>query len=134
MEEHLKTSPRGTVVTVDGDIEKKVELTRLPVAISTVQNGKYLDFFGRDTELFPFENLPHAKRVPPFVWLFHGKQDSAVPISGSEKFVAEMQKHRPDVQVRLDVKEGDHGFDSDDHVTIYEGWFKEGIDQLSAYW
>ncbi|KAJ5948736.1 hypothetical protein N7454_002043 [Penicillium verhagenii] len=134
VEAHLKGLPPNAVCTTDGDIEKSVGLSRLPVAISTVQHGKYLDFFGRETELFPFENLPRAKRLPPFVWVFHGRQDSAVPFSGSEKFVAEIQKHRPDVHVRLDGKDGEHGFDNEDKVTISEGWMKEGVDELLPYW
>ncbi|KAJ5263592.1 hypothetical protein N7478_011197 [Penicillium angulare] len=134
VEEHLKNSPPNAIVAVDGDIEEKSELKRLPLAISMVQNGKYIDFFGRETELFPFENLAKAERVPPFVWVFHGKQDSAVPISGSKKFVAELRRLRPDVLVRFDAKDGDHGFEDDDKVTISEGWVKEGVDQLSEYW
>ncbi|KAJ5649989.1 uncharacterized protein N7484_003712 [Penicillium longicatenatum] len=134
VESHLKSLPANAVFTTDGDIEKKVELLRPPLAIAIVQHGKYLDFFGRDTELFPFENLPRAERVPPFVWLFHGRQDSAVPCSGSEKFVSEVQKHKPDVHVRLDLKDGEHGFDTDDKVTISEGWMKEGVTELLSYW
>ncbi|KAJ5728224.1 hypothetical protein N7493_004554 [Penicillium malachiteum] len=134
VEAHLQNSPPNAVVTVDGDIEKVGGLTRIPLGVSMVQNGKFLDFFGRETELFPFENLPRAERVSPFVWVFHGKQDSAVPVSGSEKFVADIQKYQPNVDVRLDLQDGEHGFDTDDHLTIFEGWMKEGVEQMSAYW
>ncbi|KAJ5760027.1 hypothetical protein N7520_007183 [Penicillium odoratum] len=134
VETHLKGLPLNAVCTTDGDVEERVGLSRIPLAISTVQNGKYLDLFGRDTELFPFENLPRAERVPPFVWVFHGRQDSAVPFSGSEKFIAEIQKYKPDVHVRFDGEDGEHGFDGDGNVTISNGWMKEGVSQLLSYW
>ncbi len=113
-------------------MEKGEVTPRNDVAIRIVQNGRFLDFLGRQSEVFPVENVSRATKLPPFVWLFHGRQDTAVPFYGSERFVEELRTLKPEVNVRFEGYEGDHGFDDD--MTITEGWMKEGMTEVAKYW
>lgn len=123
-----------SVVTSDGVPDKEGPLARLALSLSLIQHGKYMDFFGDAKELFPFENLPRVNKLPPFVWITHGRQDSLVPFAHSERFVEEIKKHHPGVNLRFDAHDGDHGFDNDSSINISSGWMKEGVDELLKHW
>ena len=80
------------------------------------------------------ENIPRAGRLPLFIWMFHGRQDSAVPLSGSEHFVDEMRKQHPAVNIKFDVRDGEHGLDNEEGTSISTDWIKEGITELLQHW
>ncbi|KAI2793722.1 hypothetical protein POX_a00306 [Penicillium oxalicum] len=132
VEQHLRTLPDGPVVSNDKDLDRGLGSSRSEIALRIVQNGRFLDFLGRESKVFPMENIPKATTMPPFLWIFHGRQDSAVPFYGSQRFVEEIRSHKPDVKVRFDEHDGDHGFD--DELTISEGWMKDSVAELSKYW
>ena len=44
------------------------------------------------------------------VLIVHGREDSAVPVAGSERFVEALKTKLPGNPVRLDVRAGDHEF------------------------
>ncbi|KAJ5495085.1 hypothetical protein N7539_000201 [Penicillium diatomitis] len=132
VEEHLRNLPDGAIVSNDKDLDKGLGSSRSEMALRIVQNGRFLDFLGTDSNLFPLENISRATTMPPFVWIYHGRQDSAVPYYGSERFVEELRRHKPDVKVRFEGHDGDHGFDAG--LTISEGWMKDSIAELSQYW
>lgn len=105
--------------------------SRLDITCSMVQNGRMLEFLGEEKELFLVEMVTMAEHMPA-VLIVHGREDSAVPVAGSERFVEAMKKKLPGSAVRLDVRPGDHGFDGD--ATIEEKWLKEDVDFITGYW
>jgi acetyl esterase/lipase len=110
---------------------------RLELAFAIVQNGRLLEFLGnKSSDLFPLERLKklaasNQLSLPPF-FIFHGKQDSAVPVDGSRRFASLLQETVPDVNVRLYIQDGDHGFDAD--ATMETLWLREGLAMISRKW
>ena len=105
--------------------------SRLDLTCSLVQNGRFLEFLGESRELCPVEMVASAEHMPA-VLILHGRDDSAVPVGGSERFVDALQKRLPGVPVRLDVRAGDHGFDGE--ATMEEEWLKADVDFVTGYW
>ena len=132
IEDHLKTLTPTTVFSSDGDPDKVTVTTRMPLALSIVKNGKFIDFLGREPELYPIDLLPRAKKLPPFIWLFHGKQDSAVPFEQSEYFLEHLKKYTPHTTVRFDARDGEHGLGGDEGLS--EEWIRQGIESVSSVW
>ncbi|KAE8138375.1 Alpha/Beta hydrolase protein [Aspergillus pseudotamarii] len=111
---------------------------RLELAFSTVQNGKFLDVFGsKDRELFPIERLQNListgvnLQLPP-MFIFHGEQDSAVPVDSSKKFVRFLREKLPHARVMFYTQDGDHGFDAD--ATLQTPWLRDGLERISKVW
>ncbi|KAJ5381778.1 uncharacterized protein N7496_004206 [Penicillium cataractarum] len=132
VEQHLRELTDGPIVTADERLERGAETNRSDIAVRIVQNGKFLDFLGRQSEVFPVENISRATKLPSLIWIFHGKQDTAVPFYGSERFVEELRTEKPGVNVRFEGYDGDHGFDDD--AVISEGWMKDGMSEVGKYW
>lgn len=132
IDDHLKTLKPTTVFSSDGDPDKVTVATRMPLALSIVKNGKFIDFLGREPELYPIDLLPDAKKLPPFIWLFHGKQDSAVPFEQSEYFLEHLEKHATHTTVRFDARDGEHGLGGEERLS--EEWIREGIEGVSSVW
>ncbi|KAB8255844.1 Alpha/Beta hydrolase protein [Aspergillus pseudonomiae] len=111
---------------------------RLELAFSMVQNGKFLDFFGsKDRGLFPMERLQdrilagERVQLPP-MFIFHGQQDSAVPVDSSKAFVRFLREKVPHARVMFYTQDGDHGFDVD--ATLETPWLKDGLQRISKVW
>lgn len=114
---------------------------RLRLAFSIFQNGRLFEFLrpgdgDGDPRFFPMDRVKHLAVVgrlelPP-LFLFHGKQDSAVPAEGTTKFASLLQGlgHKGDVKVY--VQDGDHGFDY--NATVETGWLKDGLRMISNAW
>ncbi|KAJ5116239.1 hypothetical protein N7456_000587 [Penicillium angulare] len=132
IEDHLKGLTPTTVFSSDGDPDKVTTSTRMSLALSIVQNGRFIDFLGREPQLYPIDLLPQAKKLPPFIWLFHGKQDSAVPLEQSEYFFEHLRKHAPHINVRFDVRDGEHGLGGEERLS--EEWIQKGIEGVSSVW
>ena len=122
---HVKAMKPGAIVTT------ATPPARQELACSVVQNGRFGEFFGKSKELFPVEMVALADAMPA-VLILHGREDSMVPVVGSERFVEALSKKLPEVPVRLDVRTGDHGFDGD--VTVEDEWVKEDVDFITRYW
>lgn len=105
--------------------------SRLDLACSLVQNGRVLEFLGESEELCPVERVALAETMPA-VLIVHGKEDSVIPVVGSERFVEALKKKLPGSAVRLDVRPGGHGFDGD--ATMEETWLKKDVDFITGYW
>lgn len=125
LDAHVAATPPGAVVT------SAYPPSRLDITCSMVQNGRFLEFLGESKELFPLDMLTLVEHMPA-VLIVHGRDDSAMPIGGSERFVEALKKFFPGNPVRLDVRPGDHGFDGD--ATIEEEWLKEDVEFISGYW
>ncbi|KAB8345983.1 hypothetical protein FH972_023035 [Carpinus fangiana] len=128
LEDHKAAVKAGTkpAVSTTGEFE------RIGLALAAVQNGIYAKCLGDESELYPLDNLERAKSMPP-LWLFHGRQDSAVPVANSELF-AEMAKSAcgGNTQVLLTLQDGEHGFDAESSVDTE--WVKEGLEWLGMFW
>jgi len=126
LEAHIANTKPGTVVTADGWPPERIDL-----AICAVQRGRYLDLIGKERILFPLENLEYAKNIPA-IWVYHGKQDSAVPVEHSISFVKRLKELHPDALVHLTLEEGEHGLDAE--VTLSTPWVKEGLEMVKQHW
>lgn len=123
---HIAATTPGTVVT------SALLPFRLDITCSIIQNGRMLEFLGDRKELFPIEMVALAEHMPA-VLIVHGKEDSAVPVGGSERFVNALKKKKlPGSAVRLDVRPGDHGFDGD--ATLKDEWLKEDANFITGHW
>jgi hypothetical protein len=88
---------------------------RMDLVTSVIQQGKFVEMIGDDTNLFPMERLDLVKEIPP-MFMIRGKKDSMVPYRSSEAFVEKMKRTHPHVKVlhnaipgcehRLDVNIG----------------------------
>lgn len=119
---------------------------RLILAFSIVQNGRFLEFFdgGKSevatTNLFPLERLDDRYDADgesgglnlPEMFIFHGEQDSAVPIESSHAFVGKMKAQRPSAKVTFYSQDGDHGFDT--FATLETPWLSKGLKSITKAW
>jgi len=126
LEDHLSDVKPGAIVSADS-----VPLTRNPLAICIVQHGLYLEFLGREPQLFPLKTLERASNLS-FICIYHGKQDSAVPIEGSEVFMKRLKELHPQAQTLLLSEEGEHGFDA--VATLETPWLKKGLAAVAEHW
>lgn len=114
---------------------------RLALSFVIVQQGRYLEFLGtQDSRLFPFRRLQDARdadgkcegeNLPP-MFIFHGKQDSAVPSEGTVAFEKRMRSLRPKARLRVCLQEGDHGFDAE--ASLQTPWLREGLKEPVEAW
>ena len=123
--EHLESMQKGHIVSSANPP------ARWDLAIGIVQNGRYLEFFGTEPDLFPLEKLDQVSSIPP-MFIFHGNEDSAVPVEGSEKFVEALKSTHPATSVLLKTPPGNHGFDVP--ATLETDWLKEGLAFVSEHW
>ena len=122
---HVEAMAPGAVVT-------SAELpARLDLACSMVQNGRVMEFLGEAEELFPVEMVGHVDHMPAIL-ILHGREDTAVPVAGSERFVEALKSKLPGSAVRLNVRPGEHGFDGD--ATLEADWLKEDVEFITGYW
>jgi acetyl esterase/lipase len=105
---------------------------RMDLAISVIQQGKFVEMIGDDTNLFPMERLDLVKNIPP-MFMIHGKNDSMVPYRSSEAFVEEMKKTHPHVKVLHNAVSGyEHRLDL--KADLDTSWLKEGLDFITRFW
>ncbi|OAP63257.1 hypothetical protein AYL99_02484 [Fonsecaea erecta] len=100
---------------------------RLPLCLSMVQQGLTTKLLGEEKILFPLETLDDEDVVSPneapLILIIHGRDDTAVPVEGSEKWVQKArEKPRDHAKVALVVQPGDHGLDTDQNVRLDMPW------------
>ena len=122
---HVATMTPGAVVT-----NASLPL-RADIMCSMVRNGRILEFLGETQELFPVETVTLAEHMPALL-ILHGKEDSAVPAGGSERFVKALTEKLPGSAVRLDVRPGEHGLGGD--ATLKDEWLKEDAEFITEHW
>jgi dipeptidyl aminopeptidase/acylaminoacyl peptidase len=65
--------------------------------------------------------------------LIHGKQDSAVPVHGSERFIEAVEQYCKGTEVRAELYDGkDHSFDSG--ATLEDQWLADGLAWVLDAW
>ena len=125
MDAHVASLTPGAVVT------SATPPLRSDIMVSMVRNGRLLEFLGESKELYPVDRVALAKHMPAAL-ILHGNDDSAVPVSGSERFVKALKKKLPGSAIRLNLRPGDHGFDGG--WTLKEEWLKEDVEFITEHW
>jgi acetyl esterase/lipase len=115
--------------------------SRLDLALASVQTGRFLDFLSTEPRLFVLDRIAsgdyaktgpgEAAVLPPFL-LLHGEDDSAVPVSGTRRFLETLEKADAKIQFRCIIRPGDHGFEY--QATIQDDWLRDGLDWVSSEW
>jgi hypothetical protein len=105
---------------------------RMDLAISVIQQGKFVEMIGDDTDLFPMERLDLVKDIPP-MFMIHGKDDSTVLYRSSEVFVEKMKRTHPHIKVLHNAVPGcEHRLDL--KANLDTPWLKEGLDFITPFW
>ncbi|KAJ7583890.1 Alpha/Beta hydrolase protein [Mycena floridula] len=125
IDEHLASmAPKAVVSSAKPPL-------RGQLALAIRQHGRWLEFFGTEPELFPFERIEYISAIPPML-ILHGIEDSAVPVEHSRRFVDKVKKFLPDAKVELVTVPGEHGFDKDANLEM--PWLKEGLKMITSEW
>ena len=106
---------------------------RVPLVISSLQQGRFSEFFGQDSSLYPIEVLDDVTDLPP-TWLLHGTGDSVVPVEGSYRYEKALKDKLPDAKLHVSYRPGDHGFDNDASVSLQTDWVSEGVQFIEKFW
>lgn len=123
-------------------VSSAIPLARVPLAISMVQQGLVEELLGGERALYPIDLLDDGmikgSQLPP-LWILHGKQDSAVLIEGTKRFLEKLREVAPDAAVHTSFEDGDHGFDGHapgdgKAATLDTPWVAEGIKFVEKYW
>jgi acetyl esterase/lipase len=127
LDQQLKTANSAKPITERIPKEGEPDLF-----VATLLEGQYTEILGSDSRLFPLENLKRMQEqgetLTP-IWMFHGDQDSIIPVDGTKKFVQEAQGG---VEERI-IPGAEHGFD-DDSVGLDTDWVIEARDWLKSQW
>ncbi|KAM6508296.1 hypothetical protein FALCPG4_018170 [Fusarium falciforme] len=131
VEEHKAKIKHGEIPSI---ISADPQGTRAELMFSVIQNGKLSEFFPTNRrDLILLEKIEDGARFPRggvFVW--HGKEDSVVPVEGSVKLADKLKEVDLDLSFTLAIREGDHGFDATS--SIDEPWFEEGLRPVVSAW
>jgi len=125
IDDHIAAMRPGEFISA-ADPPERVELM-----IAVGQHGRWSSLIGTDRTLFPFEMIKTAKSYPP-LFIYHGRDDSAVPVEGTPKFVEAFKQIFPENKVLMKIEPGNHGFDSS--AELSDPWLKEGLEFVAAEW
>ena len=131
--------PPGSISLVDQHLahvgSKKpssdMTLARFPLITALIREGRFLEFFGNDTKLFPFKRLEAGVKLPP-LFILHGSDDTIVPVEGSKAFVKLLLEKDPEAKIVLTIQPGDHGVSSG--FTIKHPWLADGLKLVTDAW
>ena len=132
IEKHIAAVKSGAAPSVVSAVNPPA---RLNLGLASVQQGKFTGLLGPEDILRPLKNLQKAHDsgadlVP--MWLLHGRQDSAVPISISKAFYKRAKELYPDGKLLWTEQDGEHGFDGE--ASLDTPWIKEGVDFVEKFW
>lgn len=128
---HLKKIERRETEAI---VSSDPFLERGALMFGLVQHGLFGDLFPTHQRgLFPVLRLKDGARFPRGgVLVWHGKQDSVVPVEGSLKLQEALKEHDPDLDLRLFIREGEHGFDH--AANIDDPWTAEALSGCVTSW
>ena len=125
LNDHLATIHAGGIVTSADPPD------RLNLMFAIIQQGRILEFLGKDPSLFPLETIDSVKIFPP-LFIYHGRDDSVVPAEGTEKFVENFRRNLPEAKLVFKLEPGEHGMDHE--IDIKEPWLQQGLELVTAEW
>jgi hypothetical protein len=125
LSDHLKGIKPGDVVSEAYPPE------RMPLCLSAVQQGLLKDLIGQDERLDVIWLLQKAQKLP-FVFIYNGSEDSAVPAYIAERFADVFTQRFGADQIELFIGPGEHGFDYE--VTLETPWLKKGLEKVTREW
>jgi acetyl esterase/lipase len=123
----MKSNP-GKIVT------EAIPMARMDIAFACLQGGRFGEFLGKEEELFPARIVEKmdGKNKMPYLFVLHGKQDSAVPCEDSVKFVELWASKFGERKVKGVFEDGEHGFDGE--ATLETEWLKNGLVEVTKAW
>jgi hypothetical protein len=111
---------------------------RTPLMVAAAQQGLFVKFLGIDIRLYPMQMLEERIKKPADlskIFIYHGRQDSAVQYKGTEKFEETMKGLEGGKEkIYISIQEGEHGFDNLDEFTLDTPWLKEGLEFVTGTW
>ncbi|KAE8449662.1 hypothetical protein EG329_007992 [Mollisiaceae sp. DMI_Dod_QoI] len=132
LSEHQARIVPGTIIS------SATPPARLPLAMVTLQQGLFSKFLGEEEEIYLDRVL--AKKggeakggKGPFLWVFHGMGDSAVPWEQSVRFLGEWKGRFGEGSAVGEWREGEHGFDGTATVEGDE-WLRRGLEGVTRKW
>jgi acetyl esterase/lipase len=128
LDSHLSAIMPGKIVT--GEFPP----ARMEVAICTLQQGRLLEFLGKDEKMFPLkviEKMNGDEKIP-FLFVLQGKEDNAVLATEAEKFVGAWEGKFGKRGIVAIFEPGPHGFDTE--LEMDEPCLQEGLAGVTKSW
>lgn len=131
LDEHLRGIKEGVVVS------EATPMDRVPLGIVALQHGLFSELFGEENEgqEFCLDKITKAKKdgdQVPFLFVLHGKGDTAVPCEQSVQFVKEWQDKFGKKKAIGEFQEGEHGFDAE--AKLEDEWMQRGLEGVTKAW
>lgn len=122
---HLQSLAPGSTISAADPPE------RIDLLFSIGQQARWVEFLGTEEKLYPMQEIEKRDEFPP-VFIFHGKDDSAVPAVGTERFVDVYKRRFGAEKILCRIEEGDHGFDKPSKLE--DEWLVEGLGFVEREW
>jgi acetyl esterase/lipase len=129
LDEHLAAMVPGAVVS-EADPP-----ARYLLAVAMVQRGRWAEFLGSEDELYPVKVVEGGRLEGgkvPFMFFFHGTEDTCVPVEGAVRFAEKVKERFGEGKVHLYTAPGEHGFDVE--FKLDDPWMKEGLAKVTKAW
>jgi dipeptidyl aminopeptidase/acylaminoacyl peptidase len=107
----------------------EITMVRIGLGSALAAQGRWTEFYGDGKELLPMTAVEDVDTLPPIL-ILHGDEDSAVNIKDSRDFAKKAENKG---EVKLVVRPGDHGFDSELSEDD-EPWLKDALAWLEGKW
>lgn len=128
LDAHIAAIKPGTIVT------SATPPDRIPLGIVALQHGLFSELFGEDDAFHPDRVLAKksAGDKVPYLYVLHGKGDTAVPCDQSVQFVGEWQAKFGKDRATGEYQEGEHGFDGE--ASLEDEWMQRGLSGVTKAW
>jgi hypothetical protein len=108
----------------------------MPLMVAAAKQGLFVKFLEHDIRLYPMRMLEEDVKKPadlPEIFIYHDRQDSAVPYKGTERSEETMKGLEGGKEkIYISIQEGDHGFHNLDEPTLDTPWLKGGLEVVTG--
>ena len=111
-------------------MSENLDPAAMVIAKAVLQQGRIGELLGDDESLFPMKTVGKVKALP-FTFIMHGKQDTVVPVEGTENF-AKTAGERLRESLHVEYRDGEHGFDADSGLD--DEWLQRGLAKVTKAW
>lgn len=128
IDDHVASIKPGTIVT------KATPPARLPIAMAALQHGLFGKLLGEGDSLRPDRVLAKMSKEEkvPYLYVYHGKQDSAVPCEQSVRYLGEWKDKFGEESAIGEFQDGEHGFDGE--AKLEDKWMQRGLKGVTKAW